>query len=191
MKRIDADFYTEDKYVGYGDNRKHVFGLDGTLFAYGRFPTKIRKDDLPECYVYGYSSGGYRYFKTKGIVDLVYVPRYDNHQLKYDRLYVSFNKKINCNNAENNTWLYDQEYDYLIWDDLIVSIIQGAEKYSSLNVDAIKKAIDLKQYYYFVKENRQKYYRFFNEIEISNKEKEEAVNFNLLSSKFYRVKSSR
>ena len=28
MKRINADFYTENKYVGPISNRKHVYGKD-------------------------------------------------------------------------------------------------------------------------------------------------------------------
>ena len=122
MKRINADFYTEDKYVGPLGKRKHVYGLDNTLFAYGVYPTKIKKSDLPSCYVFAYSSGGYRYFKTRDLVDLVYIPRYDNHPLKYDRLYISFKKKMNINNIEDKIWLKHEEYDYLVWDDLIAAI---------------------------------------------------------------------
>lgn len=188
MKRINADFYTEDKYVGSMNNRRHVYGKDNTLFAYGIYPTKIKVEDLPDYYVYEYSSGGYRYFKTKDIVDLVYVPCYNNHSLKYDRLYISFKKKINTRKAENRTWIKYEEYDYLMWNHLIVTIVAGAEKYSNLNVDEIKKAIDLKQYYFFVGENKNKWYRFFDEIEISEEEKKEAANYRYFDVKFYRSK---
>ena len=191
MKRINADFYTEDKYVGPMGKRRHVYGENDTLFAYGIYPTKIKKEDLPDWYVYDYSSGGYRYFKTKGIVDLAYVPCYDNHPLKYDRLYISFKKKININNVENETWLKQEEYDYLIWNHLIVAIVIGAEKYSNLDVNDIKKAIDLKQYYFFVNEDKDKWYRFFEEVEISEEEKIKAANYQYFDSKMFRSKKKR
>lgn len=187
MKRINADYYTEDKYIGCRENRHQIFGKNGTLFAYGIYPTKIRKEDLSSHYVYGYSSGGYRYFKTKGIVDLVYVPSYDNHPLKYDRLYISFHKKINCKNVEHATWLKQEEYDYLIWDELVVLIVKGAEKYSNLNVKEIKKAIDLKKYYYYINEDKEKWYRYFEEIKINEKEKERVAEFDISNRRFYKV----
>ena len=188
MKRINADYYTEDKYVGPIGKRRHVYGKNGTLFAYGIYPTKIKEEDLPNFYVYDYSSGGYQYFKTKDIVDLVYVPSYDNHPLKYDRLYISFKKKININNAKDGTWLKEEDYDYLIWNHLIVAVVIGAEKYSNLNVDEIKKAIDLKQYYFFVNEDEDKWYRFFEEIKISEEEKTKVVSYSILDAKPYRSK---
>ena len=188
MKRIHADYYTEDKYVGPIDKRRHVYGENDTLFAYGIYPTKIKEEDLPNFYVYDYSSGGYRYFKTKDIVDLVYVPRYDNHPLKYDRLYISFKKKINTNNAEDGIWLKQEEYDYLIWNHLIVAVVVGAEKYSNLNVDDIKKAIDLKQYYFFVNEGKEYWCRFFEEIKISEGEKIKAASYRHIDIKPYRSK---
>lgn len=190
MKRINADFYTEDKYVGPIGKRRHVYGENNTLFAYGIYPTKIKKEDLPDWYVYGYSSGGYRYFKTKGIVDLVYIPCYDNHPLKYDRLYISFNKMINIKNAENRTWIKQEEYDYLIWNHLIAAIVRGAEKYSNLNVYNIKKAIDLKQYYFFINEDKDGWYRLFEEVKISEEDKIKikAVRYQYIDSKMYRSK---
>ena len=188
MKRINADFYTEDKYVRHIDKVKHVYGENGTLFAYGIYPTKIKKEDLPDWYVYDYSSGKYRYFKTKGIVDLVYIPRYDNHSLKYDRLYISFTKKININNVKYRMRLKEEEYDYLIWNHLIVAIVIGAEKYSNLNVDDIKKAIDLKQYHLFINEDKDNWHRFFEEVEISEEAKIKAENYQYFDSKMYRGK---
>lgn len=76
----------------------------------------------------------------------------------------------------------------MIWNDLIAAVVIGAEKYSNLNVDDIKKAIDLKQYYYFINEDKDKWYRFFEEVEISEEEKIKAANYQYLDSKMYKSK---
>ena len=96
---------------------------------------------------------------------------------------------MNINNIEDKIWLKHEEYDYLVWDDLIAAIVAGAEKYSNLNVDEIKKAIDLKQYYYFVSEDENEWFRFFNEIHITEEEKKEAANYKYSDAKFYRSKT--
>lgn len=102
-------------------------------------------------------------------------------------MYISFHKKINCKNVEHATWLKQEEYDYLIWDELVVLIVRGAEKYSNLNVKEIKKAIDLKEYNFYINEDNEKWYRYFEEIKINEKEKEKAAQFNISNRKFYKV----
>ena len=90
-KRISSPIYTRGKYGVYF--RKILDTDNECLYSKGVYPTKIKREDLPEDYVeirsrtLWYLTG---YLKTSGIVDMKYEMCKVNHLFKDDYLYISY-----------------------------------------------------------------------------------------------------
>ena len=84
-KRISAHFYTKGKF-GRGI-RETVDTNNLCLYAYGRYKTKIREEDLPDDYIPIHSRSIWYmqgFLKTSGIVDMDYTYCKENHLFKDD-----------------------------------------------------------------------------------------------------------
>lgn len=93
-KRISAPFYTETK-LGIRNMRQDTRQPDGSLYARGRYATKIKSEDLPEHYIEGMVFKVNGYISVLGIKDIVYKPNYHiNHMHRDDFLYISYDRPI-------------------------------------------------------------------------------------------------
>lgn len=91
MSKARALFYTQGKF---GKLFRQILDTENEyLYSRGHYPTKIKKEDLPEDYiefrsrVIWYMTG---YLKTSGIVDIGYKALKINHLFKDDYLYISY-----------------------------------------------------------------------------------------------------
>lgn len=143
-KRIASHMYTVYKSRGLSV----VKNDEGCLYSNGRYTTKLKKDDLPEWFVFGYMYGQYGFLDTKSIVDLFYSSNYtfENHYLKYDKLYISYNKPIIV--KSNNGWNDCEDFDEVISGPMILDFVEGAKKYSNFDVSEIEKQLDAKEKFF-------------------------------------------
>ena len=147
-KRIQATLYMESKID------QKVFSVErdplGFLFAHGKYRTKILPEDLPEYFVYGYLYKRHGYISANGVKHLVYVPNYTftNHLHKYDKLFISYNDKIEPYESENG-FSWHKGYDESIGGHLIEKFVDAAEKYSQYDVSDIRKEIQRKEEWYY------------------------------------------
>lgn len=115
----------------------------GYLLSGGKYRTKIRPEDLPEWYVFGYLYKRHGYISAKGVKHLVYRPNKSwNHMLKDDFLFISYDKPIV---SENNSLTSYSGYDERIYGGIIVEFLKAAEKYSGYDISAIKAQIEDKR----------------------------------------------
>ena len=89
--KADAIVYTKGKY---GKRNHRPTDTDNPyLYSYGRYPTKLQEEDLPECFVpirsrvIHYMDG---YVRTCGITDIKYTWVKLNHLFKDDYIYISY-----------------------------------------------------------------------------------------------------
>ena len=143
--RFKSKYYTETKYVWNGRERILVPAENGTLFANGIYPTKIRPEDLPEHYMEGlyfcYNKG---YLSAKGVKDLLYRPnKFSNHTFKDDFLYISYSDPFDSKWREENIdmWGIWDEADFYIWGHNIPRFLDMAEKYSGYDTGEIREQI--------------------------------------------------
>lgn len=66
---------------------------EGFLYSGGKYPTKIKPEDLPCWFVYGYIYKSVGYISARGVKHLVYVPNYrvEKQLFKHDNLFISYN----------------------------------------------------------------------------------------------------
>lgn len=143
MKKFNSVSYYDEKYVF--KNRKYikVKSTDGYLFTKDGYRTKIKPEDLPEWYVYGYFHKCYCYLSAKGVVDIAYYPNYNNHIHKDDVVLISYNKKI----KRAKYAIYCDGFDEFV--DYDEKYILAVEKYSGLDLSDIKKAALEKEKWYY------------------------------------------
>lgn len=148
MKKIDAYFYTEGKL---GKRFRETLARDNEyLYSLGKYPTKIKKEDLPEYYikfrsrVIWYMTG---YLKTLGVVDIDYEALNINHLFKDDYLYISYKEKLK---TEKNSWGHEIyiNNDISICGNDIVPIVLAIKKYSNLDINHVKQKIQDKVNWY-------------------------------------------
>ena len=165
MKKIVAYFYTKGKF-GKGF-RETIDTNNEYLYSRGRYPTKIKKEDLPEDYiefrsrVIWYMTG---YLKASGIVDIDYRAMKVNHLFKDDYLYISYKEKLKY---EEDRWGFKDftNYDICICGNDIIPILLAIEKYSNLSIDNVKQKIQDKVEWY--RENcKEDYIRQFGDKDI-------------------------
>lgn len=165
MKKINSYFYTKGKF---GKRLRETLDTENEyLYAQGRYPTKIKKEDLSEDYIefksrsIWYMTG---YLKTSGIIDIDYKAIKINHLFKDDYLYISYNEKLK---VEKN-WLNLNDivnYDLCVCGNDIIPILLAIKKYSNINIDNVKRKIYDKVDWY--KENyREDYIRQFGNEDI-------------------------
>lgn len=119
------------------------------LLSHGKYPTKIYASDLPPWYVFGYLYKRYGYISAKGVKYLLYKPNYhfNNHYLKYDTLFVSYDKPIVPVESDFNFSWYEG-YEHLLTGGIIVDFIEAVEKYSDCDVTDIKNELEKKKEWY-------------------------------------------
>ena len=120
------------------------------MYAWGRYRTKIKKEDLPENYIEIHSRSIWYmtgYLKTSDIVDIKYKWRKINHLFKDDYIYISYKEKLR---EEKDVWGFiDYEnYDICISGNSIIPIILAAEKYSNIDITELKEQIEEKRKWY-------------------------------------------
>lgn len=165
MKRIKALCYTKGHF---GKGIREIVDTDNEcLYSMGRYPTKIKKEDLPEDYiefrsrVIWYMTG---YLKTSGVVDIDYKAMKINHLFKDDYLYISYKEKLKTKENEWGSFDYTN-YDITVCGNSIVPILLYIEKYSNFNIERVKKQIYDK--IKWLKENCEfEYNQFFGDKDI-------------------------
>ena len=165
MKRLNALFYTKGKF---GKNIRETLDKDNEyLYSEGKYPTKIKKEDLPDDYIefrsraIWYMTG---YIKTSGVVDVSYKAMKINHLFKDDYLYISYHEKLK---SEKNELGFEDyiNYDLVVCGNDIVRILLAIEKNSKVDIEHIKEKIYDK--FYWWKDNcSDDYKRCFGEKEV-------------------------
>lgn len=165
MSRINANFYTKGKF---GKRIREIVDTDNEfLYSKGQYPTKIKKEDLPEDYIefrsraIWYMTG---YIKTSGIVDINYRALKINHLFKDDYLYISYREKLKMEKNQFGFWDYIN-YDFCICGNDIITIALAAQKYSNIDIQKVKNKINAKVAWY--RENcKEDYIRQFGDKDI-------------------------
>lgn len=144
-KRVRARFYTATPI-----SRRHKDNSpdpQGYLFAYGKYQTKIRADDLPEWYVGGdlYKTQGY--ISANGVKYLFYKPNYaSSHLYRDDMLFISYGEPIVPVSADGVDWF--RGYDERISGALIPHFVREVKRFSRLDIDSILEELKKKQTWY-------------------------------------------
>lgn len=147
-KRIASTLYLDSRLKFNGKEMEVTGGHDGTLFAYGKYPTKIRPEDIPGWFVSGFMYGRYGYISAMGVKDLLYKPNYEDHSLrKGDRLYVSYNMPI-IKVQNKDGWSTLSGHDHVIEDSLIDVFVDTVSKYSAINTEKVKEELVKKDKWY-------------------------------------------
>jgi len=151
-KKINATLYMKSKIVFVKRELTVKSDPNGYLYAYGKYPTKILPEDLPEWFIYGYMYKRHGYISAKGVKHLCYIPNYfvDNHLHKYDTLYISYDKEIEPYKTEHGSIWY-KGYDNAVGSHLIVEFVRAVGKYSDYDVSDIIKEIEKKREWYYEK----------------------------------------
>lgn len=165
MSRINAKFYTKGKF---GKGFRETIDTDNEhLYSRGHYPTKIRKEDLPEDYIefnsraIWYMTG---YLKTSGVIDIDYKATKVNHLFKDDYLYISYNEKLKI---EKDFLGFDSyvNYDIVVCGNDIIPILLAIKKYSNVDIDKVKRKVNDKVAWY--RENcKDDYIRKFGDKDI-------------------------
>ena len=139
MKRLGSTMYHQTR-IG----SKHASNKEGYLFAQGRYPTKIKAEDLPEWYIGGKLQEQYVYISAQGVKHLVFMPVYNVSHDKDDLLYISYDKPIVPDIASpSGKWLTG--YNHILYGDLVMEYLQGVAKYSRYDIQPIVRQIADKQ----------------------------------------------
>jgi len=144
-KRFNSTVYTCGKF-GKGF-RETLDTQNEYLYSHGRYPTKIKAEDLPSDYikihsrVIWYMRG---FLKTSGIVDIGYRYCKENHLFKDDYIYISYKEKLR---KEKNRWGLEDyvNYDVCVCGNDIIPIALAAEKNSGVDISEVKKLIEEKR----------------------------------------------
>jgi len=120
---------------------------DGYLYAQGRYPTKIKPEDLPEWYFTGMLRGQNVYISAKGVKYLVFIPTYNNHLNKDDLLYISYDTPIVPDTrSPSGKWLHG--YAHILYGGIVSDYLKAVAKYSRYDVKPIQKQIEEKSKWY-------------------------------------------
>lgn len=146
MKRFGSTIYYECK-------RGRLLSIpephpEGYLYARGRYPTKIKPEDLPEWYIKGYLHGQDAYISARGVKHLVFRPHYNNHLNKDDLLYISYDTPIEQDpNTNLGKWFHG--YDHILYGSFVSDYVKAVAKYSGYDVRPILKEIQKKTKWYY------------------------------------------
>ena len=146
--RFKNTLYTLGDYKRVGRHIRYITNEDGTLFS-GHYRTKIRPEDLPEWYLYGRYYKRFGYMSTKDITDMVYIPsRFSNHYLKDDCLLISYGGSITeVTDPELSVYECYQGWNERVWGNEIITILRGARKYSSYDIEPFIEKLKWKKAY--------------------------------------------
>ena len=139
MKRIRSTLYMETHRVR--QERRSLFEPhpDGYLYSSGKYPTKIKAEDLPEWFVYGYIYKSYGFISARGVKHLLYIPNYrvPNHLFKYDNLFISYDKQIKPVKLDNGFEWYSG-YDHVLDGPMIPSFVKAVSQFSDYDTSEIQ-----------------------------------------------------
>lgn len=164
-KRFNSPLYTEGRF---GKRLRETRDEDNQyLYSKGIYPTKIKKEELPEDYIrimsrtHWYLWG---YLKTSGIVDMKYEMCKINHLFKDDYLYISYHEPLRKEQITRGYSDYVND-DVCICGSDIIPVVLAVEKYSGYDISEIKQQIEVKRIWY--KENcYDDYYRQFGDKDV-------------------------
>ena len=149
MKKLRSTLYMETHRVR--QDRRTLFEThpDGYLYSSGKYPTKIKAEDLPEWFVRGYIYKSYGFISARGVKHLLYVPNYrvENHLFKYDSLFISYDKEIKPVKLENGFEWYTG-YDHVLDGPIISSYIEAVEQFSDYDTAEILTLLKKKSEWY-------------------------------------------
>lgn len=151
-KKLNSYLYTRGKF---GKGFRETVDTDKEfLYSKGIYPTKIRKEDLPEDYikvhsrVIWYMTG---YLKTSGVKEPKYKALEINHLFKDDYLYISYKEPL-VEVVDRWGFRDYENADICICGNSIVPIILAIEKYSpEVDTSEVREQIQKKLLWY--KEN--------------------------------------
>ena len=116
---------------------------DGYLYAQGRYPTKIKPEDLPEWFFTECARTEYLYLGRRQAS--VFVPTY-NHLNKDDLLYISYDT-LSCQTLILHLkWLHG--YAHILFGGIVPDYLKAVAKYSCYDVNPIMKQIEEKSKWY-------------------------------------------
>ncbi len=148
-----AKYYVESKRRLTGSNANKWESLpNGRLYANGTFPSNKTKETLPKSFIQVHYLGQWSFMQSAGVVDIIYRPAYwiDNHLYKDDCLLISYKDKITLK-AQDEKWARLDDFagvDIHLFGRSIVDFVDGVEKYSHLDVSAIKQELYKKKVWY-------------------------------------------
>lgn len=147
-KRFNSPIYTKGKF---GKLYRETINTDNEcLYSHGIYPTKIKKEDLPEYYIeicsrtFWYLTA---YLKTTGIIDIKYEMCKVNHMFKDDFLYISYHEPLQKGEIISG-YISVVNYDVVICGGYIIPVLLAAEKYSNYDISEIHQQIDEKRIWY-------------------------------------------
>lgn len=142
MKRLGSTMYHQTRL-----GAKPMSNTDGYLFAQGRYPTKIKAEDLPEWYIGGKLQEQHVYISALGVKHLVFAPVYNISPDKDDLLYISYDKPIVPDpSSPSGKWL--NGYKHILYGDFVMEYLKGVAKYSHYDIQPIIQQIVEKQNWY-------------------------------------------
>ena len=154
MKRIRSTLYMETHRVR--QERRSLFEPhpDGYLYSSGKYPTKIKAEDLPEWFVYGYINKSYGFISARGVKHLLYVPNYrvENHLFKYDSLLISYDNEIKPVKLDNGFEWYEG-YDHVLDGSIIPSFVKAVSRFSDYDTSEIQLLLKEKCDWYHLHSN--------------------------------------
>lgn len=168
MSRINSNWYTKGKFDR--KNWRNTIDTENEfLYSKGRYPTKIRKEDLPKDYVkfqsrtICYMTG---FVKTSGVKDLYYTYIKENHLFKDDYLYISYDKKIE---KVKDKYGYDEitNYDFLICGSYNIDVLFAIEENSNIDTSKIRNKIK-KKFEWWKENEKDDYKRWFDGKEVTD-----------------------
>ena len=155
-KHITAKFYTRGKF---GKRLRETVDTDNPyLYSLGRYPTKIKHEDLPNDYIEFHSRSIWYmtgYLKTSGVVDIGYTWARFNHLFKDDYVYLSYKEPLKL---ESDDWGFRRytNYDVCICGNDIIDIVLAVEKHSNCDTSFVRSEIEKKRIW--LRDNEPDYY---------------------------------
>ena len=127
-----------------------VTNEEGFLYAQGRYPTKIKPEDLPSWFIRGIFQDETVYISAKGVKHLVFMPVYN--LAKDDLLYISYDKPI-VPDTSSPSGKRLNGYAHIIFGELVIDYLKGVARYSRLDIRPIMKQIAEKQEWMWEQKN--------------------------------------
>lgn len=165
MKKLNANVYTRGRF---GKGFREILDTDNEfLYSNGRYPTKIRKEDLTEDYIEFHSRVIWYmigYIKTSRVVDVRYKALKLNHLFKDDYLYISYKEKL----REEANWLGINDYvnyDVCVCGNSIIPILLSVEKFSNVDTSQVREQI-IDKFNWWKEKYKDDYIRLFGEKDV-------------------------
>ena len=127
---IRANFYSIEKIIYRKKKFFYIASPKGHLFSGATIPVKVRKEDLPPCFVPGRFKKCYGFIRTNKVKSLIYLPsKNSGHFIKDDVLLISYNKEIIEDRNSGDLFGFSGYEEYIFGLD-ILTFINGVKIYS-------------------------------------------------------------